>query len=267
MSTGAETKPAIVHPPGNSLASSRWSGKKLVAFIVFALAVHLAFIFVLGAKHEVHQRTVTRVPQFEIANAADELIALEDPTLFALPHVEDFIPAIWRQTPDVHQPPLRWTEPPPFLPPAVENLGSAFNLFMASNPFAPLPLHFKPTPVLAIPPIPLVSELPEQSSLQIKGDISRRPLSQPVTVPTLKWNDVIAPSRVQVLVDAAGNVISAVLLPSASASENAGRAEIGDATALTLARKLHFQPGSGLTLGEVIFDWHTVPAPTLTNTP
>lgn len=267
MSTGAETKPAGVHPSGNTFSSIRWSGKKLLVFIAFALAVHLAFIFVLGAKHQVQQRTVTKVPQFEIANTADELIALEDPTFFALPHVEDFIPAIWRQTPDVHQPPLRWTEPPPFLPPAVENLGAAFNLFMASNQFAPLPLHFKPTPALTVPPIPLVSQLPKQSSLQIKGDLSRRLLSQPVTVPTLKWNDVIAPSRVQVLVDAAGNVISTVLLPSASASENAGRAEIGDATALTIARELHFQPGSGLTLGELIFDWHTVPAPTITNAP
>lgn len=77
---------------------------------------------------------------------------------------------------------------------------------------------------------------------------------------------MIAPSRVQVLVDPSGQVVSAVLLPSDNAVEAAGRADVGDTNALNIARGLRFAPASGLAFGELIFRWHTVPEPA-TNAP
>jgi len=81
----------------------------------------------------------------------------------------------------------------------------------------------------------------------------------PVPVPSLPYNDVIAPSRVQVLVDAAGNVGSAVLLPPDNPLESAGHYDAADRRALELARAARFAPAPSLTFGRLIFNWHTVP--------
>ncbi len=68
----------------------------------------------------------------------------------------------------------------------------------------------------------------------------------------------------QVLVNAAGEVVSVVLLPS----NNSGEVRDADADqrALELARAARFAPGSGLTLGQLIFNWCTV-LPPATNAP
>jgi TonB family protein len=54
------------------------------------------------------------------------------------------------------------------------------------------------------------------------------------------------------LVDPAGNVVSAILLESSTF-------DAADQRALQLARNLRFAPAPRLMLGEIIFNWHTVP--------
>ena len=63
---------------------------------------------------------------------------------------------------------------------------------------------------------------------------------------------MIAPSKVQALVNTDGNVASAVLLESSSLAD-------ADQRALQLVRNLRFAPASRLMFGEIIFTWHTVP--------
>ena len=267
MNSKVEIKSTGGLPHSETFSDIRWSWKKLFVFTLFMFAAHVAFVFLTGSKRTLHPRAITDVPRFQLASDSSGLLALDDPTLFALPHVEDFVPAIWRQMPEITGPSMRWTEQPPFLPPAIESLGASFNAFMASNRFDELALNFKPAPQLSVPDVRLESMLPKHSSMNIEGALAGRQLLKPVNVPTLAYNDIIAPSRVQVLVDRAGNVISAVLLPSESALENAGRAEIGDASALRIVRKLHFAPAPSLTLGELVFNWHVVPVTITTNTP
>ena len=72
-----------------------------------------------------------------------------------------------------------------------------------------------------------------------------------IEVPSLPYNDVIKPSRVQVLVDEQGNVASDVLLGSSDY-------DAADQKALELARTARFVPSPGLMFGEMIFNWHTV---------
>jgi TonB family protein len=76
-----------------------------------------------------------------------------------------------------------------------------------------------------------------------------------INLPSLQDNDVIAPSEVQALVDAGGDVVSTVLLES-SGFQNA------DDKALELARSLRFTPSSGLTFGKLVFNWRTIPVTT-----
>jgi len=69
---------------------------------------------------------------------------------------------------------------------------------------------------------------------------------------------------VQVLVNAAGEVVSAILLPSNNPDE--ARDADADQRALAFARAARFAPASGLTVGQLIFDWRTI-APPATNAP
>jgi len=93
------------------------------------------------------------------------------------------------------------------------------------------------------------------------------------------YADIISPSVVQVLVDAAGNVVSAVLLPSENSLEaTASRDADADQCAVELARTARFAPlwpGAGsvesspsirLAVGRFIFNWQSVPPPA-TNPP
>ncbi|HEY2330248.1 MAG TPA: energy transducer TonB [Verrucomicrobiae bacterium] len=237
------------------ISGEGWSFQRWIFWIAFAFAAHVAFIFLFGAKKPAAPRAVTNVPQIHFVASGNELVALTDPTLFALPHAEDFTPAEWLRPPVVEQPEFRWTEPPPFLPPTTENLGASFHAFMQTNQFANLGLDFKPEPRLAAPVVKIESALPQNSSLQLYGELARRRMLNPISVPTLAWNDVIAPSRVQALVDADGNVVSVVLLESSEY-------EVADQKALELARAARFVPAAGLMFGELIFNWHTVPANT-----
>jgi hypothetical protein len=230
-----------------------------------AFLVHLAFIFILGTQKPIVPRAPDRVPQLQIADSADELIALDDPTLFALPHASDFVSAVWQRPQTNHtRPSFGWAWPTN-LPLPVEKLGSEFKEFMRTNPVASLPLNLETEPKFSATDFAVNPALPQNSALRITGPLAARRLLQSVPVPALAINDVIASSRVQVVVAKSGDVVSAVVLPSDDPLETDSRLT-GDAVAnqraLELARQLRFAPAPELMLGRVIFTWHTVPANT-----
>ena len=234
--------------------------------VALALAAHLALIFVFGAKNQIATRPPVNVPQLQFAGPADELMELDNPALFALPNVHDFSSAIWQKTPDIARPRFSYHEDPRWLPLPTENLGAAFMQFMQTNQFGQFVLDFKPAPLFAAPVVDLTADLPQNSTLQISGALARRKLISAPTLPSLPLNDIIAPSKVQLLVDNIGNVISAVLLPPENSIEAAGRATIADTNAVALALQFKFSPAPGLTTGQAIFHWYTIPL-TSTNPP
>lgn len=255
------------HPPAMGAAApgppttGAWSPGRWLALIALVFAAHVAAIVVFGGKKPFAPRAVIDAPQLALANKASDLTALNDPTWFALPHAGDFAGAGWPQPVAVRQPSFRWTEPPRWLPLSAENLGALFRQFMQTNRFAEFRLDFKPQPELSRPVLTIRPALPEASTFKITGDLTRRRLLGVVALPSLPANNVIAPSRVQVVVDAAGSVVSAVLLPPETLTEAANRADVGDTNALQIARGLRFAPADHTTLGELIFHWHTVPSP------
>ena len=265
---GSETQPenrGEGWPGAPNPSGEDWSWRRWLALVTLVFAAQVALIFVLGEKQFPPARAVTKVPQFALADSSSELIALDDPTLFALPHVNDFASAVWRQMPVAPQPSFRWTEPPGELQsPAAENLCAVFARFMQTNAFTAPSLDFKPEPKLSEPVLSFQPVFADNSALHIEGELAQRKWLNPVSLPSWPYADVVAPSRVQVLVDAAGEVVSAVLLPP----DNPGEVHDADADqrALELARVARFAPASRLTSGQLIFDWHTV-APPATNSP
>ncbi len=243
----AETTSFTEPPPVES-----WGWRKFLLVIVIAFAAHLAFVFLLGAKKATPTRAVKNVPVFHLADNSSELVRLTDPTLFALPHAEDFPGNVMMATPAVAAPEFRWTETPPFLGLSPASLGGAFNAFMQTNRVEMSPLKFKPEPQFAAPAINLEPALPQNSSWSLAGGLAGRRVLNNLSVPSPAVNDVIAPSRVQLLVAPDGNVVSTVLL------ETSGL-DAADQSALTLARSLRFVSADKLVFGEILFTWHTVP--------
>ena len=243
----AETTSFTEPPPVES-----WGGRKFLLIILMAFAAHLAFVFLLGAKKPARQRVVKNVPVFRLADRANELVRLTDPTLFALPHAEDFPNGIMAATPTVTVTEFRWTETPPFLGLNPASLGGSFNAFMQTNQLKSSALKFKPEPQFVAPAINLEPALPQNSSWSLAGGLAGRRVLNTLSVASPAVNDVLAPSRVQLLVAPDGNVVSAVLL------ETSGL-DAADQTALALARTLRLAPAAPLAFGEIIFTWQTVP--------
>jgi len=281
----SEGWPPAPKPPGEG-----WTRNKFIFLIALALVVHVALIFIFAAKKPIVPRAVANVPHLQLAANASELIALGDPTLFARPNAHDFVTAFGQRTPFVAQPSFNWTESPHYLLPAPEKFGAAFRKFMQTNRPPEMPLNFKPEPKLIEPVVVHDDTMPQATTMQICGGLARRRLLGQIEfttnngaisitrynpaeksaigpaatngLPAMPVNDVIAPSVVQVLVDTAGNVASAVLLPDNSI-EAAAHYNPADQLALQLARVLRFAPAPRLMFGEIIFNWHTV----LTNAP
>lgn len=237
------------------------------------LAAQTGFIFWLGAHHPIAPRTPNITPPIALAPEYDaELAALSDPTLFALPHWQGFSGTAWRQTPRVDYTAADWSEPMRWLQIPAEKLGSSFRQILADYPPPPLSLTEK------IPPriVPLefatdFSPLPAQSALRVEGALAARALLAPLELKSWPAADVLASSEIRVLVDAAGNVISAVLLtgcglPAADqrALEQASAARFEPLPDVARERLAH--PLANLARGKMIFLWHTIPPPA-TETP
>ena len=236
-----------------------WSRTRWFTVIALVFATHIALIFLFGEKKEIVPRAVTNVPTLTLANNSYELLALNDPTLFVLPHQRDFASAVWLKMPVVNQPSFRWTEPPRPLPLSANNLGAMFGQFMQTNFFASRPFDFKPAAELSMPTLPTEPMRAQNSTMQVEGELAQRQLLSEISLTNWPYADVIAPSKVQVLVDAAGNVISTVLLPPDNGFTAANYYDAADQRALEIARALRFAPSSSLTFGRIIFNWHTVP--------
>ena len=253
--------------PDEPKRSEGWTPRQFLFLLAIAVVLHVALIFILGTKKPVLPEARTpSVPHLQLVGDGNELIALGDPTLFARPNPHDLVSAFWRATPVANQPNFNWTEAPRYLSPGAQDFGASFRELMRASQPAGFALNLKPEPKPTLPAIALENSVPETSTLQISGDLAARQLLTPVTLPSLLWNDAIAASKVQALVDADGNVTSAVLLPPDSPLEAAGSATIGDSNALAIARSLRFAPAPGLTFGEIRFKWHTVPV-TANNAP
>lgn len=231
-----------------------WSRRRFFLVVFFAAAIHVAGVYFFGTHKIPTIRPVTNIPQLQMVSDGSEIAALLDPTLFALPHeLLDFAPAGWLKPPEVDEPAFHRAQSEPlYLAPVAEDMGAKLGVFLQERRISMLPLEFKPTPELVLPDINLAATLPKRSSLKIFGVLASRPALILPAVPDLPCNDVIGPSRVQVVVDADGNVISAILLDSSEY-------DAADRKALELARQARFAPGSRVALGEFLFTWHTVP--------
>jgi hypothetical protein len=270
--------------PGAGWTSTRW-----VAAIAIVFALHVVLIFIFGARKPIPPVPVKNAPSLTLVRSSgNSWIALNDATLFALPNPNGFSGPMWTAYPPLPFHKQDWTEDPHWLADTaslpLSELGAAFNGFMQTNYFAGVQFGFFLPPSLAAPVILSQPTLAQNSTLQIRGEIAKRPLLNSFDLPSWPYADVIAPSVVQVLVDAAGNVVSATLLPPNNSLQPSAVRFLpqeslppaiqypkADQHAVELARSARFAPLSPyagsiesnpltrFSMGELIFNWQTVP--------
>lgn len=238
-----------------------WTARHWWTMVVLVLLAHFAIVCIFGAKQGPPARPPGRVPALKIASLNDQSIALNDPTLFALPHARDFASANW-PLPATNQPPsFNWHEAPGWLWLSGDFSTKTFVQFMATNHSVDWSLNFKPEPEFNQPVPPEIPALPDHSTLHLRGELARRTLLNSRRLPEWPAAGIIAPSKVQVVVDTAGRVLSAALLPPDYGLELAARDAPADQYALECARASRFSPNQQLIVGQMIFKWHAVPVP------
>jgi len=240
-----------------SRSGEGWSYFKWLVFVILVFAAHIGIVIAVGEHKPTIPRTVTNVPALQVAETDTEWLALNDPTLFALPNSRDFAAAVWTPSPDLPQPSFAWTETPRWLQPSADQFGLIFEEFMRTNRFPGYKLSFKPAPYFSTPALTVEPALAKNSMLRVEGNLGQRLLLMSLNLPSIEFPGVLSPTRVQVLVNADGFVISAVLL-SENVVENDNHSDDADNQALQIARTLRFTPASDSVVGRVIFNWHTV---------
>jgi len=240
-----------------TLEPRNWSRRRWWTLVALVFAAHLGLIFALGDRTPVTPRPPAFAPTLRLAADSDELLALNDPTLFALPHRKGFAGATWLQIPVVKFQPFRWTEPPRLLALPVEKLGNTFAQFLQTNLLARFEIEIKPAPELTMPVAPEVGPvIAARSTLRLAGALANRRLLNPPKLEPWAASDLLTNSVVQVLVNADGSVIS----PNLMAGSGLPKA---DQFALDFARTARFEPllngAAKLSVGTMIFEWHTVP--------
>lgn len=239
-----------------------WSGGRWISYIALAFALHLGLIYALSERKPLQPRAVKNAAALVIASSQSERQQLDDPTLFARPHPRGFAAETWLRLPQIKFAQFRWTEPPRLLALPLEQLGAIFLRHAETNATAPREsvLLAPPQTIVMVPSETGITPTP--STLRVNGNLTGRTFrNAPAQLPWQPAQDNLTNTVVQILVDARGQVISAILAPPGSGSNAA------DQSALRIARNARFNPiddATKLTVGKLIFEWHMRPA---TNAP
>jgi len=244
---------------------------KLWLAIAVVFAAQVALTFWLGNPPPVKHFQPPVVPIVNLAdNRSRDLLAINDPTLFILPHRDNFSGDAWLKMEPRKFTPTNWTEPARPLELPKEQLGAVFVAFMQTN----RPPRFQPrvesgldTAESAGPPL---SPISVPSQMFVEGDLAKLRLLTPLHLPPQTNSDLLTNTVIRMVVDAQGYPYSAVIWAKSGS-------DYADAQALTnFARAVRFSPPEAEALrtvttnkivsGKLVFEWETVP-PAPTNAP
>jgi len=244
-----------VSEPG-SWRIGRWG-----ALITLVFTVQLGLIYELGKPHPLPPPATDLPPSLSLfAPGTADVLALNDPTLFALPNRENFSGPAWLSIQEPEPPVI--TEAAPWLALAQDQLGAELQNYLATNRPTDAPLFEKSDFRFKQPPVPNIQPLTTTSTLRLTGELARRRLLKPPSLPSWPSADVLTNTVVEVLVTADGKPLPPVLYVPASGSAEADRYAMREVRGARFEPLLVTNPAdplAGLMRGQFVFEWQTVP--------
>jgi len=234
--------------------------------VALVFILQLTLIFLLTDRSSIKVQSPRPAAAMYLRSARpQELLALEDPTMFVLPHERGFSGEGWMKMQGRRFEPWEWSETNIWLELSREQLGSEFARFIQTNLAPAIQSPSLPKPALTLPALGPTAPASTLPTLRLEGDLAKRQLLSHPELPSNPDPLTNTNSVVQLLVDSRGYTFSAVLMPPGSGSSAA------DEMALKIARSARFEPTepSGpdrplksklpLTLGTMIFEWQILP--------
>ncbi len=240
-----------------------WSRGRWWGMVLTIAAVQVLLVFFLGERTPIVPRRAGLDSSFTLASNLSpgspigDLLAIADPTLFALPDPRNFSGRAWLLPRPLVQPSFTWTEPERWLTQSVAELGSTVDALGKKNRLRYRTFDEKPPPAVSRVDAPAVP-LPTRSTVRVEGSGNRAWVALP-DVPSVRHTDVLADTVVQAGIAPSGFTLSAIVL-SGSGSESADR------LALDAVRSARFEPLAvhdpfALTWGVFTFRWHVIMEP------
>lgn len=238
---------------------------KFWSAVGFVFVLQTALIFWASDRKWVAAKIPDRMPAFQLGEPrAPELAAVQDPTLFVLPHAQCFSGEAWMKTVPLDFQPTTWSETEPLRWLAVpEKFHDALTEYIEAHPAASFPIALMPEPTLTLPAITPTPLVWRPSLMRIEGEAAKRQLLNPPPLPLTQ--EAVTNTVIEVLVDSEGNTFSPLVVARSGSTNNL------DELALRIARSSRFQslepvgPGrrenseSPLTPCILIFEWQPQP--------
>jgi hypothetical protein len=247
-----------------SIEPRLWTWRRWCALIALTFCVQLGLIYSLGDKSPPRVRQPLPAPKLAVvANSSSEMIALTDPTLFALPHQVGFSGPAWMRIPPVSSRTFEWSEEPRWLGLPLDQLGK-----LPASPetnqteLAAIFVSFEPE---SGPEPVFTPSFRQKSELRMGEGLERRRLKTTFNLPSWPNSDFLTNTVVKVFVNGEGVPVSVPVLLSPSGLKAADDYALAQASAARFEPINNEGPGRSAnplvnsTLGTMIFEWQTLP--------
>ena len=246
-----------------------WSRRRWWWLVLLFFGTQVTVVYWLGERGPVKQRPAAPEQTLRfLPTVPGEWLALNDPTLFALPHRQGFSASAWLNLPELAAPRFAWTEDPRWLSWPEFTAGGFDSAPAGRGPGGEVRIPSLPPSDLPLAELPPTLPLTVRSRLRLEGPLAARSLLTPFQLSDPTNSDILTNTVIQMVVDALGRPRSFTLLGSSGLPR-------ADEAALGFARTARFAPLPGaetepdtspaslarLAWGTLSFDWHTLPLP------
>jgi hypothetical protein len=243
-----------------------WTWRRWCLFIALTFCLQLGLIFSLGDRSQPRVRTSSPAPKLGvIENPSSELIALTDPTLFALPHQVGFSGPAWMKMPPAPARSFEWNEEPSWLALPIGQLGDLSVTDAETNQTELLTTLalFEPEPAAPEPVFALSFQ--QKSEFWLGEGLEQRRLKTVPKLPSWPHSEFLTNTVVRLFISGDGIPVSTPVLLYSSGLKAADDFALAQASAARFETIINEGPNrsasplANSTWGTMIFQWQTLP--------
>jgi hypothetical protein len=235
-----------------------WTFLRWAIFAAIIFAAQLAAFFLLGRTQSVVRINSQPAPALIVQQPSQEVLDLENPTLFALANQRGFSGKAWLQVAPMKYERSDWSEPERWLELPAGELGSVLRQLIETNGSLSFVAQ-KVEPRNSFPRFHVFDATNKISTFHINGALAKRSLLSRSDLPSWQRPELLTNSVVEVTVNAPGFVNTATLLASSGDKK-------ADDLAISLSKSARFEPvplsqrkvdSPTIFSGQIIFEWQT----------